>query len=128
QAEIDAIDARAPGIAEWLLRPLRSSGQLSAVAGRESLSDGLTVIATPGHTPGHQSVLLETNDERLLITGDLLVHVLQLIDPSLRYHHEDDPEKAQASRSTLLRDLAAKGKTDLATPHLGDPFVALTNS
>ena len=124
QEEIDAIDARAPGIADWLLRPLRRSGQLSAVDGRETLSDGLTVIPTPGHTPGHQSVLLEARDERLLITGDLLVHVLQLIDPNLSYGHEDDPALARTSRMELLRDLAAKGGAVLATPHLGDPFVA----
>ena len=125
QNEIDAIDANAPGVADWLLKPLRGSGQLSAVDGQETLSEGLTVIATPGHTPGHQSVLLETDDERLLITGDLLVHVLQLIDPSLRYQHEQDPELARTSRTALLNDLAARGAVVLATPHLGVPFVAL---
>ncbi|MFI2661278.1 hypothetical protein [Micromonospora carbonacea] len=31
----------------------------------------------------------------------------------------------RVSRATLLRDLAARGPAALATPHLGEPFVAL---
>lgn len=34
------------------------------------IGTGLTVVATPGHTPGHVSVLVESNDERVLIAGD----------------------------------------------------------
>jgi glyoxylase-like metal-dependent hydrolase (beta-lactamase superfamily II) len=118
--EIDAIDARAPGLAEWLLAPLRASGQLSPVDGELGLGDGVRIVATPGHTPGHQSVLLDGADETLVITGDLLVHVLQLIDPTLPYSHEDDPARARSSRTDLL---ARPGPLVLATPHLGDPFV-----
>jgi glyoxylase-like metal-dependent hydrolase (beta-lactamase superfamily II) len=31
---------------------------------------GVSVIATPGHTPGHLSVLIETENERIVVTGD----------------------------------------------------------
>jgi N-acyl homoserine lactone hydrolase len=31
---------------------------------------GVTVVTTPGHTPGHISVLIESGDERILIAGD----------------------------------------------------------
>jgi N-acyl homoserine lactone hydrolase len=30
---------------------------------------GVTIVPTPGHTPGHQSVLLETDDGRVIIAG-----------------------------------------------------------
>jgi glyoxylase-like metal-dependent hydrolase (beta-lactamase superfamily II) len=122
RAEIQMVDEHSPGIAQWLLAPLRGSGQLSPVDGDETLADGVHIIATPGHTPGHQSVLLDgpPSASGLLITGDLLVHVLQLIDPSLPYSNEQDPEQARISRTALL---ARAGRTVLATPHLGDPFV-----
>ena len=80
------------------------------------------MLSTAGHTPGHQSVLVDSGDDRLLVTGDLLVHAVQLVDPDLAYAHEVDPPTARTTRTTLLRDLAARGATTLATPHLGTPF------
>jgi glyoxylase-like metal-dependent hydrolase (beta-lactamase superfamily II) len=85
---------------------------------------GLRVIATPGHPPGHQSVLLDTPDGTGLATGDLLVHAVQLVDPDLAYAHEVDPDVARRSRVALLRDLAVRGSVTLATAHLGEPFVS----
>lgn len=123
--EIDAIDARAPGLAEWLLAPLRAGGHLVAVDGDEALGAGVRIVATPGHTPGHQSVLVETTRQTLVVTGDLLVHMLQLVDPTLRYGHEEDPALARESRTALLHGLTGQGGAVLATPHLGDAFVAL---
>ncbi|GAA4688915.1 MBL fold metallo-hydrolase [Phytohabitans rumicis] len=93
-------------------------GQLRLVEGDVRIAAGLTAIATPGHTPGHQSVLIEYDDERLLVTGDLLVHALQLVAPETPYSHEVDAEMARESRTSLLRDGLI-----LATPHLTDPFV-----
>jgi glyoxylase-like metal-dependent hydrolase (beta-lactamase superfamily II) len=76
RAEVEAIDALRPATVQWLLRPLRSTGQLSVVDGEVKLGPGRRVLATPGHTPGHQSVLVAAGDELLLITGDLLVHAV----------------------------------------------------
>jgi glyoxylase-like metal-dependent hydrolase (beta-lactamase superfamily II) len=117
--EIAAIDARAPGIADWLLRPLRAADQLDAVEGDRGLATGVTIVATPGHTPGHQSVIVEEGDQRLLVTGDLLVHMVQLLNPEVGYAHEDDQELARATRQGML---TGAGITVLATPHLGEPF------
>jgi glyoxylase-like metal-dependent hydrolase (beta-lactamase superfamily II) len=85
------------------------------------IAPSITVVATPGHTPGHQSVLLEVGDDTVLFTGDLLVHAVQLVDPHIAYSNEVDPETARKSRVELLRD----GVT-LATAHLSEPFTFLT--
>jgi glyoxylase-like metal-dependent hydrolase (beta-lactamase superfamily II) len=67
------------------------------------------------HTPGHQSVIVE---DRVAITGDVLVHAVQLVAPEAGYAHEMDQDLARATRIALLsRDLT------LATPHLSSPFV-----
>jgi glyoxylase-like metal-dependent hydrolase (beta-lactamase superfamily II) len=105
----------------YAIEPLRAAGVLDLVDGGTSLAPGLTTIATPGHTPGHQCVLLDTGAERVLVTGDLLVHAVQLIEPGLAYSHEMDPAAAAATRTAILRDLAP---VTLATAHLGEPFVA----
>ena len=39
------------------------------VHGDTELADGLRVIATPGHTAGHQSVLVDTDDGLIVIAG-----------------------------------------------------------
>lgn len=37
--------------------------------GDAEIADGIQVITTPGHTPGHQSVLVDTADGRYCVTG-----------------------------------------------------------
>jgi N-acyl homoserine lactone hydrolase len=37
--------------------------------GEADIPPGLRIIPTPGHTPGHQSLLVETNEGRILIAG-----------------------------------------------------------
>ena len=124
-AEIDTIERLVPSSKNWLLEPLRATGQLVGLAGEATLATGLRVIPTPGHTPGHQSVLLETPTDTVLLTGDLLVHAIQLVEPELAYSSEMDADTARTSRVDLLRNLTARGNTTLATPHLGEPFVSL---
>jgi hypothetical protein len=68
-------------------------------------------------------VLLERGDDTVVFTGDLLVHMLQLIDPDVGYKHEDDQDRARVSRTALLTGLAQRSRTTLAAPHLGEPFL-----
>ncbi|WP_091102985.1 MBL fold metallo-hydrolase [Micromonospora citrea] len=125
RAELAAVESVNPALPAGLIAPLRAAGQLRVVDGEERIDPGVRLLPTPGHTPGHQSVLLEVGDERLLLTGDLLVHAVQLVDPELAYAHEMDPEAARTSRTTLLRTLTARGPIVLATPHLTPPFLPL---
>ncbi|MFC0503378.1 MBL fold metallo-hydrolase [Micromonospora costi] len=125
RAEVAAVDRVNPGLRAGLVAPLRAAGRLREVDGEATIGSGVRLLPTPGHTPGHQCVLVDAGDERLLLTGDLLVHAVQLVDPELAYAHEMDPPTARTSRTTLLRALAAAGPTVLATPHLGPAFVRL---
>ncbi|AGL14564.1 beta-lactamase [Actinoplanes sp. N902-109] len=102
---------------EVLLTPLRDQGRLHVVDGDVRLSPEVWILSTPGHTPGHQSVLVESGDHSLLVTGDLLVHAVQLVRPGLAYAHDMDPETARSSRTQALADAAARGSI-LAVSHL----------
>lgn len=123
RAEINAVGGLNPALADSLLAPLRERGQLAAVDGESRLASAVRVLATPGHTPGHQSVLVRDGDDLVAVTGDLLVHPIQLLHPEIAYAHEADPDVARDSRTRLLRELAERGGV-VATPHLGEPFVA----
>ncbi|MEU4066343.1 MBL fold metallo-hydrolase [Streptomyces wedmorensis] len=122
RAEFDAVDALNPQLRETLTDPLQAAGRLRLLDGDTTLRIG-RAVATPGHTPGHQSVLIADGRELALVTGDLLVHALQLLHPELAYGHEADPEAARHSRQRLLA--REPGTTlHLATPHLTEPFLS----
>lgn len=123
RAEFDALDALNPQLRETLTDPLAAAGRLRLLDGDTPLRAG-RAVATPGHTPGHQSVLVTDGRERALVTGDLLVHALQLLHTELAYSHEADPEAARRSRERMLgRETATT--LHLATPHLTEPFISV---
>ncbi|MGH8882281.1 MAG: MBL fold metallo-hydrolase, partial [Stackebrandtia sp.] len=122
--ELDAIDSLNPRLRAALIDPLRATDQLSIIDGDEKVSPELSIVATPGHTPGHQSVLWESGDDLVAVTGDLLVHALQLRHPRLAYSQETDADLAATSRLALLDRVAAGGGL-LATPHLTEPFLSV---
>ncbi|QIP84202.1 MBL fold metallo-hydrolase [Streptomyces sp. Tu 2975] len=122
RAEFDALDALNPQLRETLTDPLAAAGRLRLLDGDTPLRTG-RAVATPGHTPGHQSVLVADGRELALVTGDLLVHALQLLRPELAYAHEADPEAARHSRERMLGREAAT-TLHLATPHLTEPFLS----
>ncbi|MER6949516.1 MBL fold metallo-hydrolase [Nonomuraea sp. NPDC000554] len=115
QAELDT--ARG-AILEQVVTPIK--GQLQAVEGEAEVSPGVHVRLTPGHTPGHQIARVG----ELAMTGDLVLHPVQLADPRVRYLYDDDAEQAVATRVEVLDGLRAE-RAVLATAHFSDPFVRL---
>jgi glyoxylase-like metal-dependent hydrolase (beta-lactamase superfamily II) len=102
-----------------VVAPLRAAGQLDELRGRAALAGRrVTAVPTPGHTPGHQSVLVSGGGQRILVTGDVLVHAVQLANPDVAYRYEDDAETARRTRRDVLG-----GGALLATAHLTPPFV-----
>lgn len=51
--------------------PLEESGQIRQVAGDLEVADGVTIVHTPGHTLGHQSVKICSHGSTLFYFGDL---------------------------------------------------------
>ena len=51
--------------------PLHDAGQFDLVTGEKEIAVGIRVIPTPGHTPHHQSILIESGGERALFIADL---------------------------------------------------------
>ena len=88
--------------------PLIAEGQLKGFAGEFSPFDGFVMVPTPGHTPGHCSVLLESQGERLFIVGDAAPSVTHLEHPEWSPVFDLDPARAGASRRVLAdRAIAA---------------------
>ena len=102
---------------ERMIRPIVDAGQLRVVDG-ETVLRGMRLVPTPGHTPGHQSVVTE----RALLGGDVLVHPAQARWPELTYVYERDPVLAVTSRREVLAMAAALG-IPIAAAH---PHAALS--
>lgn len=141
QRELDALEAGGSEMLGYVVQPLRAAGQLHPVDGAVVLSgdtttaarrtpasrsgDRIRVVPTPGHTPGHQSVLVEGGrNDQVVVTGDVLVHAVQIADPDVAYRYEADQYQARLTRRSLLDD-ARRDHAVLATAHLNRPFVEL---
>jgi glyoxylase-like metal-dependent hydrolase (beta-lactamase superfamily II) len=66
QAELDLALREGHTIVEWVDFP---DARYEAVDGDGEIVEGVSVLATPGHTPGHQSVTVRTGDGLVLIVG-----------------------------------------------------------
>ena len=52
------------------IEPVERAGQLRVVWGDTRLTDEVRVMVTPGHTPAHQSVVVESGGEKALFLAD----------------------------------------------------------
>jgi len=87
--------------ASWALAP---EGQRRAVAGDEQLTDGVTILATPGHTAGHQSVLVEAGDRRVVIGAQMVWDADELTAEVASVENVDpNPELQEAAIDSIRR-------------------------
>jgi glyoxylase-like metal-dependent hydrolase (beta-lactamase superfamily II) len=52
--------------------PVEAAGRFEFVEGEREIVPGVRVLHTPGHTPHHQSVLIESDGERAFFVADLI--------------------------------------------------------
>jgi glyoxylase-like metal-dependent hydrolase (beta-lactamase superfamily II) len=99
----------------------RIAEKVERMAEGASVAPGMTYVSTPGHTPGHMSVLLDDGGERLMVTGDAANHaVISFERPDWHYGADLDRDQGAATRVRLL-DMLASEKMPIAAYHLPAP-------
>jgi len=89
------------------LRPVAE--QTERVGDGHPVTSGVTMISTPGHTPGHMSVMVESGGERLVVVGDALTdEAISFERPDWLYGLDQIPEQAVETRKSLLGMLVAE--------------------
>jgi glyoxylase-like metal-dependent hydrolase (beta-lactamase superfamily II) len=100
--------------------PVIAAGQAEFVSGAHEIATGVTLFPTPGHTPGHSSVLIQSGGARALITGDAIHSSAQCRHPDWHFRYDTDAEAAVASRRRLL-ELASEAGPDVLGSHFALP-------
>lgn len=105
------------------VQPIFDAGLAHLVDMDHRVSNEIRLMPTPGHTPGHVSVVIESKGERAVITGDIMHHPCQIMHPDWCAAFDSNQQAAQATRENFLRDLAGSGTlvigTHFATPTAG---------
>lgn len=74
------------------------------------LGPGVTATRTPGHTPGHSVVHVDSADQRLLIVGDLFHNpAFDLAHPHWCTAFDDRPDQTPGVRLRVLGEAADRG-------------------
>ena len=97
------------------IKPILDAGQVELVEQDQRLCDEVRLLPTPGHTPGHVSVLIESRGVRALITGDVVHHPCQIGEPSWSTSFDTDRAAATAMRMQLLSQFADSGVLVIGT-------------
>jgi len=105
------------------VRPIVDLGLADFVSDDYRLSAEVSLIPTPGHTPGHVSVLIQSEGDRALITGDCIHHPVQMTKTEWCSSADYDQAQGQETRENLLQtyvdtDVLIIG-THFATPTAG---------
>lgn len=90
-AELAAAEAAQGPTYQQQLAPLPAAEQVPVVDGEVEVLPGVRLLPTPGHTVGHQSVLVDD----VLLAGDTFVHPAQLLDPTIDYAYDTDPTRCR---------------------------------
>ena len=98
-------------------------GNARQIADGDEIVPGITAEAAHGHTPGHTTYLVESDGQRLLITGDSFNHyVFSVQRPAWHVRFDIDKDAGAATRQKVLARLAEE-KIPFIGYHM--PFPAL---
>ena len=86
--------------------PVWDAGLVDLVETDHRICDEVSLVPTPGHTPGHVSIRIASDGEEALITGDFMHHPCQIARPDWSSTADSDPDLARTTREAMLTRLA----------------------
>jgi len=108
-------------LSEETIAPLFEANLAQLVDMDHRITPQVRLLPTPGHTPGHVSVLIESRGERALITGDMTHHPVQWAEPDWGTVADVDAAGAAATRRDLIDHHAHSGDLLVIGTHYPSP-------
>jgi glyoxylase-like metal-dependent hydrolase (beta-lactamase superfamily II) len=100
--------------------PVLEAGLVDFITPDYQVTDEVSLFPTPGHTPGHVSVLIRSQGEEAVITGDMMHHPIQLVDPQRHGNFDMDKEQGGRTRQAFV-DRFSGQKTVIIGSHFAEP-------
>lgn len=95
---------------EETIQPMIDAGKVEFVSRNGRVLPGVHYQSTAGHTLGHHSVRIESDEASALITGDFIHHPIQIAYPEWSSRNDWDVDASAHSRRVFLESAA---ETDL---------------
>ena len=113
------IEDRFPNAPECVW-PLEDLGVLNLMENGHGITSEITTLATPGHTPGHMSLLISSQGENGLVLGDVLHNTAQIENVDWVSRADIDPTQTRIPRREMMDRLERDG-IPVAAVHLASP-------
>ena len=113
------VRAQAPHVDAQMI-PLDSLNILDLIEGEYSVTDELTTLPTPGHTPGHISIVVSSGGDTAFILGDVAHTPAQAQYTDWSPVFDTDPDMARETRHSVLDRLESEGVV-VASGHFPHP-------
>ncbi|WP_456623514.1 MBL fold metallo-hydrolase [Bradyrhizobium sp. P5_C12] len=101
------------------VKPVVDAGRADLIPSDHRLCEEISLIPTPGHSPGHISVLIQSDGEQALLTGDVAHHPCQMAHLDWSSTVDSDQAQSAATRRELFARFA-----DTPTLVIGGHFSA----
>jgi glyoxylase-like metal-dependent hydrolase (beta-lactamase superfamily II) len=100
--------------------PIVQAGLVDFIDPDFQLTDEVSLIPTPGHTPGHVSVLIRSGGQEAVITGDMMHHPIQLAVPATHGRFDMDQARSAQTRVEFVGRFADTSTLVIGS-HFSDP-------
>lgn len=102
------------------ITPIMEAGLGRLVEVNHQLDKNVRLIPSSGHTPCHVSVLIESQNQSAMISGDFLHHPCQIANPHWTTDADTLPEKGILTRQEIFDKIADSGLL-LIGSHFANP-------
>jgi glyoxylase-like metal-dependent hydrolase (beta-lactamase superfamily II) len=102
------------------LDPIVAAGLAEFIEPDFRITDEVSLIPTPGHTPGHVSVLIRSKGKEAVITGDMMHHPIQLALPGTPGSCDMDRDQGVRTRQQFITRFADKDTLVIGS-HFAEP-------
>ena len=113
-------DAEQQAILADSVQPILDAGLAEFVGLDYVVSPNVRLIPTTGHPPGHVSVLIESDGETAVITGDMSHHPCQMAHPDWSPSFDSDKKAAAVTRARMFAEWADASHLVIGT-HYAEP-------
>ncbi len=102
------------------VQPVVDAGLVDLIDNNHRICEELSIFPTPGHTPGHCSILIESRGQRAVITGDMMHHPIQLERAAEEGRFDMVKQAGCATRLKFINEVA-NTDTFVIGSHFSDP-------